>query len=210
MILQTDYCAYVHHVHKGMWIPSKFHKFLCDTVQNFVETDTGHSFDVLILSCPPQHGKSQSISETLPSWYLGRHPTHRVIEVSYNEDYAQKFGRRNRMKIKEYGQIFGINTATTPDTNTEFELDNGVGGMISRGVMTGITGNPANLMIIDDPIKNRAEAFSEAYRDRLWNEWLYSMKTRLWRGAKVILILTRWHEDDLAEESLKTRRMSRL
>lgn len=145
----------------------------------------------------PTHN-SQSVSETLPSWYLGRHPLHRVIEVSYNEDYAQKFGRRNRMKIKEYGQIFGINTATTPDTNTEFELDNGVGGMISRGVMTGITGNPANLMIIDDPIKNRAEAFSEAYRDRLWNEWLYSMKTRLWRGAKVILILTRWHEDDLA------------
>ena len=198
MILQTDYCAYVHHVHKGMWIPSKFHKFLCDTIQDFVETDTGHSFDILILSTPPQHGKSQSVSETLPSWYLGRHPLHRVIEVSYNEDYAQKFGRRNRMKIKEYGQIFGINTATTPDTNTEFELDNGVGGMISRGVMTGITGNPANLMIIDDPIKNRAEAFSEAYRDRLWNEWLYSMKTRLWRGAKVILILTRWHEDDLA------------
>ena len=57
MILQTDYCAYVHYVHKGMWIPSKFHKFLCDTIQDFVETDTGHSFDILILSTPPQHGK---------------------------------------------------------------------------------------------------------------------------------------------------------
>ena len=199
MILQTDYCAYVQYVHKGMWKVSTFHRYLCDMVQDFVTRRTGHAFDILIISTPPQHGKSQSVSETLPSWYLGRYPTHKVIEVSYNEDYAQKFGRANRQKIKEYGKdVFGIGIAASPDTNLEFALDNNLGRMISRGIMTGITGNGANLMIIDDPIKNRAEAFSDAYRERTWTEWLYSMKSRLAPGAKVILILTRWHEDDLA------------
>ena len=167
MILQTDYCAYVQYVHKGMWKVSKFHRYLCDMIQDFVERETGHAFDILILSTPPQHGKSQSVSETLPSWYLGRHPTNKVIEISYNEDYATKFGRANRQKIKEFGaDVFGIKIAGSPDTNLEFALDNNVGRMISRGIMTGITGNGANLMIIDDPIKNNAEAFSEAYRER--------------------------------------------
>ena len=69
--------------------------------------------------------------------------------------------------------------------------------MISRGVMSGVTGRPCNLMIIDDPIKNRQEADSDTYRKRLWDEWDASFKTRLFAGAKVIIIQTRWHEDDL-------------
>lgn len=197
-LLMTDYCAYTSYVHKGMWVASKFHKYLCNAIQDFVLRPTEKAFEILILSTPPQHGKSTSVTETLPSWYLGRYPSSRVIEVSYNEDYAQKFGRRNRQKIKEYGkEIFGISLGN-PDTNTEFEFAETNGGMISRGVLTGITGNPANLMIIDDPIKNQQDADSETMRDKIWNEWLYSMRTRLAPGAKVILIQTRWHEDDLA------------
>ena len=70
--------------------------------------------------------------------------------------------------------------------------------MISRGVGTGVTGNPANLLIIDDPIKNRQEASSKSRRDLIYDEWLMSFRTRLAPNAKVILIMTRWHEDDLA------------
>ena len=187
----TDYAAYCSYVHRGMWTPSRFHKYLCYTVQGFLEEKTGHALDILIISTPPQHGKSITITETLPSWYLGRNPTHRVIEISYNEDFAQKFGRRNRFKIKEFGEIFGIETAKSPDSNTEFELSNNIGGMISRGVLSGVTGNPANLMIIDDPIKTREEADSETTRDKIWDEWLNSFRSRLAPGAKVILIMTR-------------------
>ncbi len=195
-LLITDYTAYVAHTNKG-WKVSKFHRFLCETVQEFVETPTDNSFEILILSCPPQHGKSVTISETLPSWYLGRHPERSVIEVSYNEDYALKFGRRNRMKIKEYGEVFGISMGDV-DRNDEFELEGTTGGMKSRGILTGITGSPAHLMIIDDPVKNQQEADSESRREQVWNEWLYSMRSRLQPGAKVIVILTRWHEDDIA------------
>ena len=81
---------------------------------------------------------------------------------------------------------------------TEWEIEGHAGGMISRGILSGVTGRPADLMIIDDPIKTRQEADSETIRDRIWDEWESSFRTRLQAGAKVILIQTRWHEDDLA------------
>lgn len=209
-LLMTDYAAYCSYVHRGMWTPSRLHKYLCYTVQGFLEEKTGHALDIMIVSLPPQHGKSLTITETLPSWYLGRNPTHRVIEISYNEDFAQKFGRRNRQKIKEFGEIFGIETAKNPDSNTEFELSNNIGGMISRGVLSGVTGNPANLMIIDDPFKTREEADSETTRDKIYDEWLNSFRSRLAPGAKVILIMTRWHEDDLAGRLIKNEKNVRV
>jgi predicted phage terminase large subunit-like protein len=166
-------------------------------VQCFTETETGHPYDILGISVPPQHGKSQAITETLPSWYLGKHPDKRVIEISYSDDFAGFFGRRNRAKVEEFGQsIFGVRLSGKT-REREFEISGRAGGMISHGVMGGITGHPADLIIIDDPIKSRLEADSEAYRERLWGEWQSSIKTRLAAGGKVILIQTRWHEDDL-------------
>jgi predicted phage terminase large subunit-like protein len=172
--------------------------FLADSLQRFVEEDTGHAFDILVIETPPQHGKSITVTESFPSWYLGRYPRNRVIEASYNDDTAKKFGRKNLEKVERFGgSVFGLKQGSIW-TTTDFELDNGWGRMISRGIMSGITGNPANLMIIDDPIKNRAEADSATYRDRLWGEWQNTLKSRLAAGAKVVLIMTPWHEDDLA------------
>lgn len=202
-ILQSDFCEYCHYVNIG-WEVTKFHKFLTDYVQAFVERDTGHPYDILCIHTPPQHGKSLTITETLPSWYLGRNPDNRVIEISYSEDFARKFGIRNRNKIKEFGEyIFGISISKDRDTALEFELEGHKGGMISRGVGTGITGQQAHLIIIDDPIKNNTEAESTAYRNRVYDEWITSFKTRLWVGAKVIVIMTRWHEDDLVGRLLQ-------
>ena len=196
---KNNYANYVEYVHEGRWILSNHLLFVCNKVQKFIETVTGHAFDILIIQMPPQHGKSQSVTETLPSWFLGKWPYKRVIEASYNDGFAQKFGRRNRDKVKKFGkQLFDIEISKVKDSNEEFELNNNVGGMISRGIMSGITGNPAELIIIDDPIKNRQEADSETYRENLWEEWDNSIKTRLAAGAKVIVIMTRWHEDDLA------------
>lgn len=197
-LLQTNYCAYVQHTNDG-WIPSKFHRFLCDKVQDFIERPTERAYEVLLLSTPPQHGKSVTITETLPSWYLGKYPTNRVIEISYGEEFSTKFGRRNRQKIKDYGgELFGIALADAPNSANEFELDNHRGGMISRGALQGVTGNGANLIIIDDPVKTREEAESETTRNKLWSEYNSSYKSRIAPGCKIIVIMTRWHEDDLA------------
>ena len=197
-LCRQNYRAYVYHVHHGLWKPGRAISFVCDKVQEFVERKTDAPYEILAISLPPQHGKSMAITETLPSWALGRHPLWRVIEISYSEDFAVRFGRRNMAKVEEFGNLFNIKLADSPRNATDFELSNHVGGMISRGITSGVTGQPCNLMIIDDPIKNQMEADSETYRERIHNEWISSFRTRLAPGAKVILIQTRWHEDDLA------------
>ena len=205
-LVRENYTAYVFEVQnhgldygkdKLRWIPTKFHKHLTEQVQKFIEAETGNPYDILLISTPPQVGKSVSLTETLPSWYLGRNPEHRVIEISYNADFAKRFGRRNRDKINEFGYIFGISLSNETKSMELFELSNKRGSMLSAGAIGGVTGNACNLMIIDDPIKNREEADSETIRRKLFDEWINSYKTRLSAGAKIIVIQTRWHEDDL-------------
>lgn len=196
-LMKSSYAAYCYFVHKGKWIDTKFHKFLADKVQTFVETVTGNPYDILVLSTPPQHGKSMTVTETFPSWYEGKYPDRRCIVACYNDDFAGKFGRRNKTKIEEYGQ-FIFNIALSKSSDRDIEIANHSGGIITRGIMAGITGNSGDLIIIDDPVKNRQEADSNTYRERLWEEWQNSIKTRTQAGTKIIIIQTRWHEDDLA------------
>lgn len=196
-LMRSSYSAYCYFVHKDKWIDTKFHRFLADKIQNFVETVTGNPYDILVLSTPPQHGKSMTVTETFPSWYEGKYPDKRCIVACYNDDFAGKFGRRNKMKIEEYGRfIFDITLSKSSDRDIEIAQHGG--SIITRGIMSGITGNSGDLIIIDDPVKNRQEADSVIYRDRLWEEWQNSIKTRTQAGTKIIIIQTRWHEDDLA------------
>ena len=200
---RRTYKRYLYYVFGTSWKRTKMSDFLAEQVQQFVETETGNAYDILLIETPPQHGKSLTITETFPSWYLGKYPKNRIIEISYNFDTAERFGRKNMEKVEQFGgALFGIKKGSVW-SKTEFELSNGWGRMISRGCFAGVTGNPANLMIIDDPIKNREEADSPTYRDKLWAEWQNSFKTRLAWGAKVIVIQTPWHEDDLAARMLE-------
>jgi len=207
---RRSYKRYLYYVHGDSWRRTRMSDFLADEIQHFVEEDTGNAYDILIIETPPQHGKSITITESFPSWYLGKYPKHRIIEASYNHDTAEKFGRKNLEKVETFGAaLFGLEKGSTW-SKTEFELSNGWGRMISRGIMSGITGNPANLMIIDDPIKNREEADSATYRDKLWAEWQNSLKSRLAAKAKVIVIMTPWHEDDFAARLLQMESNTRL
>ena len=196
-LMRENYASYCYFVHKGKWIDTHFHKFLANRIQSFVETYTGNPYDILVLSCPPQHGKSLTVTETFPSWYVGKYPDRRCIIACYNDDFAGKFGRRNKAKIDEVGQfIFDIRLKKSSDR--DMEIADHDGGIITRGIMAGITGNAGDLIIIDDPVKNRLEADSSTYRERLWEEWENSIMTRTQAGTKIIIIQTRWHEDDLA------------
>lgn len=196
-LMRENYATYCYFVHKGKWIDTKFHKFLANKIQSFVETYTGNPYDILVLSCPPQHGKSLTVTETFPSWYVGKYPDRRCIIACYNDDFAGKFGRRNKGKIDEFGRyIFNIKLKKSSDR--DMEIADHDGSIITRGIMSGITGNSGDLIIIDDPIKNRQEADSVTYRERLWEEWQNSIKTRTQSGTKIVIIQTRWHEDDLS------------
>lgn len=186
-----NYCEYVH---RGAWIPGKHHKLVCEKLDAVVRGEIRN----LMVWMPPQHGKSMCITETFPSYYLGRFPDRRVMEVSYNDTFAQKFGRKNREKIEEYGsRLWNIGLSPINHSASNWDLDRRRGGMISVGFGGAATGEGSDLMIIDDPIKNRQEADSKTMRDRVWDEYTSTFSTRVHPGSPVIIVMTRWHEDDL-------------
>lgn len=202
-LARRDYEEYLSYTHGKRFRKTALSSFLAKKLQDFLETDTGHAYDILLIETPPQHGKSTTVTETLPSWYLGNHPDHHVIVAGYSEDFSERFCRRNREKLQQFGaDLFGV-TMGKVNRACEFELADHTGRMIARGLLSGITGNPAELLIVDDPIKSRQEADSPTIRDRIWEEWQNSLKSRFAAGAKVIVIMTPWHEDDLAGRILQ-------
>lgn len=209
-LARRSFCEYLAYVNKPAWKRTRFGNYLSREVQAFIEADTGNAYDILVIEAPPQHGKSMHITEALPSWCMGKFPEWRIILASYNDETAERFARRNKEKIRQHGKaLFGVEIGRI-DRSTEFELGRHAGRLISRGIKAGITGNPANLLVIDDPIKNRQEADSPTERQRIWGEWLNSLKSRLAAGAKVVVIMTPWHEDDMAARLLATEENIRL
>ena len=203
-LARRHYADYLAYAQDKSWKRTRMAEFLAAEVEKFIQTDTGHAYDILVINCPPQHGKSMTITESLPSWYLGKYPQNNVIIASYDSDFAERFCKKNKEKIKAVGQrLFNINIGSI-DRASEFELDNGKGRLIARGIMSGITGNPGDLVIIDDPVKNQLEADSPTYRQRLWGEWQASIKTRLAANAKIIIIMTPWREDVFDMEVIRS------
>lgn len=129
---------------------------------------------------------------------LGKHPDRKWIIASYNSDFASSFGRKNRQKCEEFNsKIFpGFKLSDNPCNNIEFETTQ-KGGVYSAGLLAGITGHSAYYVIIDDPIKTMEEAMSATTKDKLWGEYLASVRSRMAAGGKIIVIQTRWAEDDL-------------
>ncbi|MDR2137357.1 MAG: phage terminase large subunit [Synergistaceae bacterium] len=197
---KNSYRAYVEYVHRGRWKGARHLDLLCKKLE---EVERGE-LSRLIVTMPPRHGKSMTVTESFPSWFIGRSPDRRVIEVSYGDRLAKKFGRANRRKIEEFGkELFGVEVDRGNRSVTNWGLLNAPGGMISAGIDGTITGEGADLLVIDDPIKNRKEAESEIYRESIWAEWQDTLLSRLHPGASVIAIMTRWHEDDLVGRFLK-------
>jgi len=201
-LLKENYEDYVEEVNgegyymgKHIYVISRaIDKFLNDELK--AQNNSEETAEVLILSCPPQHSKSMTVTETLPSYILGFQPEKRVILVAYGDDLARRFGRKNKKKLKEFKSFLFKNLKLTRDSDTDIETSKG-GTILSRGIGAGITGQPADVIIIDDPIKSRREAESETMRDYVFAEYRDSILSRLSAKGKVIIIMTRWHEDDL-------------
>ena len=140
----------------------------------------------------PTHNSEQA-TVRYPVYRLEQNPSLRVAIGCYNQRHANRFSRRAR-RIAERR---GLAIHTDRKAVDEWELDGG-GSMLAVGVGAGITGNPVDLLIIDDPVKNREEAESEAYREKVWDWYTDDLYTRLQPGAAMVLIQTRWHSDDLA------------
>ena len=163
--------------------------------------------DRLMIFCPPRHSKSELASRRFPAWFLGRHPGNQIICCSYGDDLAHEFGRdvRNIVAGDEFSRVYP-NVSLAPDSKAANRWKTAQGGSyLAAGVGSGITGRGAHVLLIDDPHKDRAEANSQTVRDGIWNWYRATAYTRLMPGGAIVLIQTRWHEDDLAGRLLQAQ-----
>lgn len=177
------------------------HKLICEKLE---AVERGE-IDRLMIFMPPRHGKSELASKRFPAWCLGRNPKSQIIAASYNSELAGDFGRnvRNIVGSPEFGQIFdGVSLAADSQAANRMNTNKG-GAYVAAGVGTAITGRGANIALIDDPLKDREEADSQRRRDLVWDWYRSTLFTRLMPNGAVVLIQTRWHEDDLAGRLLE-------
>lgn len=174
-------------------------------LDTYLEATERGEIDRLMVFMPPRHGKSEKTTKRFPAWYLGRNPKHQVISASYNSDLATDFGREVKGIISspEYGDVFG-NVGLRQDSRAADRMNTNHGGAyFAVGVGTATTGRGAHLAIIDDPFKDREDADSETQREKVWNWYRSTLFTRLMPGGAIVLVQTRWHEDDLAGRLLE-------
>lgn len=177
-----------------------FRTALCDVLDAFARRQILR----LKITVPPQHGKSFLVSEHLPAFLLGREPDSRVMLGSYNQRFANKWGRavQRIMRRPAYAALFpgskiGSGSGYTAAVD-EFDIQDRRGGFKAVGFGAGITGNPFHYGIIDDPIKGRSEADSAVVRENIWDTYTGEFYTRQnpMGAAPICLMSTRWHDDD--------------
>lgn len=180
------------------------HEFIAAQLERILRGD----IDRLMIFAPPQHGKSELASVRFPAFWLGHNPDQPVILTSYAASLAYKFSKQGRdlLESAEYQELFpDVRTDKSSRSRQQWNLDGANGGLIAAGVGGAITGHGAKLGIIDDPFENWEQAYSETIRDKVWNWWQATFRTRIWEGGSILLIMTRWHEDDLAGRLLRSQ-----
>jgi predicted phage terminase large subunit-like protein len=155
----------------------------------------------LMIFAPPQHGKSELVSVRLPAFWMGHWPDAPVILASYAASLAESKSRQARSVVEssDYRRLF-LNVRTRRDSRAvnHWTLEGRRGGMLAAGVGGPVTGHGAQLAIVDDPTSNWQDAQSQTIRDTAWDWYRSTFRTRVWEGGAIVLIQTRWHEDDLA------------
>ena len=187
------------------------HEEICETLDRFFEDVKAKKSPRLIICMPPRSGKSQIISRNFPAYLFGRDPDLNVISASYSGDLASRFNLDVQRIIEsdEYKNIFpntflgGKSFPQYKKTDSLFEIVNHKGSYRSAGVGGGVTGMGCDILIIDDPLKDRAEANSPTIRTKLIDWYKSTAYTRLSDGGGVIVLQTRWHTADLAGTLIK-------
>lgn len=193
--------------------PNWHHEEIAKVLESIADGSfISQGYKILILQVPPRHGKSQQATIDFPSWYLGNYPDKEVITASYSAELALDFGgkTKNLVESEEYQGIFP-NIKLRPDEKSKAKWRTEQGGSYTAvGIGGAITGRGANILITDDPLKNREEANSEVIRNKQWEWFTSTAYTRLEPNGVVVLILTRWHLDDLAGRILANEELKKV
>ncbi|WP_081386731.1 phage terminase large subunit [Paenibacillus odorifer] len=157
----------------------------------------------LIVTMPPRHGKSERVSKKFPVWHIGRYPNDEIILASYALSLSRDNNRIARDTFMDRSGIFGVQISGARQSAESWGIEGHRGGVNAAGVGGPITGKGARIAIIDDPLKNAEEANSEVTRESLWSWYTSTLYTRLTPDGRIIVVMTRWHEDDLVGRLLK-------
>jgi predicted phage terminase large subunit-like protein len=176
--------------------PARHHMLL---LEKLTALTNGTGSDRLAIFMPPGAAKSTYASVLFPPWYLAQHPGHSIIAASHTAELAERWGRRVRNIVQdpENSQVLGFGLSADSQAAGRWETDRG-GEYGAFGVGGSVTGRRADLVVIDDPVRSREDAESELIRDKTWEWYRSDLTTRLKPHGRVVLIQTRWHEDDLA------------
>ncbi|MFD6149479.1 terminase large subunit domain-containing protein [Streptomyces sp. NPDC060243] len=157
----------------------------------------------VMVTMPPRAGKSRRTSRWGPVWYLRRQPDHRFMLASYAAHLADDHGRWVRNTITEHAATLGIALKYGSQAANRFDIDRHEGGMVTAGVGGALTGRGAHVAAVDDPFKGAEDAGSPTQRERVWDWWQSVLLTRLEPQGSVLLVNTRWDDDDLSGRLLK-------
>jgi predicted phage terminase large subunit-like protein len=153
--------------------------------------------DRLMLALAPQEGKSQRTSRRFPLWMLTRNPDLRIAIVSYAHGVARRWGRAIRDDIRDNPRL-GLTVDPSSSAQHEWNLEGHDGSVYCVGITGSLTSRPVDLLIIDDPYKDAGQADSEAWNETVQEFWNEVAIPRLAPGAPVVIIQTRWRENDLS------------
>lgn len=182
----------------GMWVPYRYLKFISDFITDAIAKGNGR----IIISLPPRMGKSLLISHWVPVWFFENWPDQNIILTSYEADFAANWGRKVRNTIQENKDDLTVRLSPDSTSASRWNTTRG-GGMLTAGAGGPITGRGGNLIIVDDPHKNWQEAQSETVRQRIIDWFNSTLYTRCEPGATIIIVQTRWHQEDLSGYLLK-------
>jgi predicted phage terminase large subunit-like protein len=172
--------------------PAAHHRLIIHELENLAAARV----DRLMLLLPPGSAKSTYASLIFPPWWLSRFPRSSIIATSHTASLARHFGHGVRGLIEQHSTRLGYTLAPTSRAAHRFTTSTGA-EYYATGVRGPITGRRADLILIDDPVKSQAEADSPAARDQLWNWFRSDLITRLKPGGRIVLVMTRWHPDDI-------------
>lgn len=195
VILSKDNLAAMAVMLQKNYVPEWFHLEVCKVLEQVLRGEIKH----LIFTMPPQHGKSELSSIKFPLFALGNRPDVRIIEVCYSGDVATRFGRevRNGFSMPQYKAIFpGVELREDSQAANRFNTTEG-GYYLAAGRGGAITSYGCDIMILDDMFKNREEAESQTIRQKVWDDYVSTINTRLNKNSAIIMLMTRWHDDDL-------------